>query len=116
MKVKSINIKSKTIEQCNEFSMDFYRTLNSMFSSEKSPVQHRAEIVEAARKIEALSTEDENLLNYLEDTILRKGHKEFIVPYYLLNNDADNVINPSIQNYHFGLLGTVHDIIGDEHA
>lgn len=120
MKVKSINVKPKTVEQCNEFSMEFYRTLNSMFSSGKSCTEHRADIIEAARKIEALNAGDENLLNYLEDVILRKDHKEFMVPYYLINNDTNHEINHEIQHYddriHFGLLGTVHDIIGGDHA
>ena len=66
-------------------------------------------------KIASLLTNSENIASKrIEYLINYKGQSEFMAPYYSLSNEINHNIDEHIAKHegsHFGLLGTVNDIL-----
>lgn len=104
-------IKAETVKKCNEFSSLFCRLANkwSDFTNSKSSIKQEIQ------NIKTLEQGNENsLIEYFEYLISHKGQSEFMAPYYSLSKELNLDTNAQIDKHidsHFGLLGTVNDII-----
>lgn len=104
-------LKAATVKKCNEFSSLFCQLANkwSDFTNSKSTIKQEI------KNIKTLEQGNESsLIEYFEYLISYKGQAEFMVPYYSISHDTGQPIDTQIDKHadsHFGLLGTVNDII-----
>lgn len=104
-------IKSETVKKCSEFSKLFFQLANKWSDFENSKNTIKQEI----QNIKTLEQNNENnLIEYFEYLINYQGQSEFMAPYYSLSDEVHHSIDEHIAKHegsHFGLLGTVNDIL-----
>ena len=110
-KLQESKIKTETVEKCSEFSKLFLELANkwSDFTESKNAIK---QVIQNIRTLERGN--EDNLIEYFEYLISHQGQSEFMAPYYSLSNEINHPIDDHIAKHegsHFGLLGTVNDIL-----
>lgn len=105
-------LSDDVFKKCTEFSI-FYFSLPQGFDNLH---EKRFELKDKAKELKTFitSSNKEVFLSYLEDLIVRGSHYEFLIPYRDICNESHHDINSDVSlhnDYHFGLLGTVDDIL-----
>ena len=104
-------IKAETVVKCRDFSSLFFQLANkwSDFVNSRNTIKHEIQNIKTLEQ-----DNKENLIEYFEYLIIHKGQSEFMAPYYSLSQDMGQPTDAQIDKHadsHFGLLGTVNDII-----
>jgi hypothetical protein len=104
-------INTETIKECSKFSKLFLQLANkwSDFANSKNTIKQEIQNIKTLEQ-----GNEKNLIEYFEYLINHQGQSEFMSPYYSLSNEVNHPIDEHIARHegsHFGLLGTVNDIL-----
>jgi hypothetical protein len=109
----SDSLDPQIMEECKKFSSIYYKLFNKF----DKIIEGRKILNKEVQEIQTKANDNQEvLIKYIEDLILKNNNLEFMLPYYTicknLNHDLDSQI-AAHENHHFGVLGTVNEILGE---
>ena len=110
------NLEQSVRDKSREFSEIIFKTYKTGFGKKAQSI---ASVKQELQELNDVFTQSGNSLNdyieYLEFLIKHKGNWEFMIPYYEIchreNHEIDSFIEAHHETHHFGLLGTVDEIL-----
>ncbi|MES2214908.1 MAG: hypothetical protein V4485_02670 [Pseudomonadota bacterium] len=110
------NLNQTVRDKCKEFSEAVFRTYKTGFAQKAQNLTSVKQKLQELKSVFISSgNQTEEYVEYLEFLIKHKGNHEFIIPYYAICNEVhhpiDQLIGKSHDAHHFGLLGTVDNIL-----